>query len=388
LLFFLKLNFCAGRQAISESNGEMIMLRLKHVGMVCSFFLILVASSVPPLNAAKVASTPISIYGAWHCGNDFCTWTSMRDLAEFDNKNHWLIDRGDGVPSVNLVILSFVHPLRLLNKTTDAQTLEGVPRGMTQEIVNYFKSRNIRVMLSIGGITYVDPWNQALSANATQLGLNAAEVAQRLGVGIEIDYEENSNANLNGLQAFIDAYRSVLPYDPTGNNHAARLTIDLAAGDRWLIDITRKATADWLNTSTPVLDYANAMVPNRQPSASGAIANWQEHVDGKSQFAPPILPLAPAKFTGSLYAVTGRRPAPECVNFSGSLINSTGNFVQTAAPNGAGTTSGMLGYMFWAAECQGTRSVCTTPPDSCESGIGVGAATYNIPIPMPQLRQQ
>ncbi len=254
---------------------------------------LLVSSPAGARNAATVAVTPISIYGAWHCGNDFCTWSSVRDLTEFDSKNHWLIDRGDGIPSVNIVILSFVHPLRLLNKTTDSQTLLGVPRGMTQEIVSYFKSRNIRVMLSIGGITYVDPWNQALAANATQLGLNAADVAQRLGVGIEIDYEENSGANLAGLQAFIDAYRSVLPYDPTGNNHAARLTIDLAAGDRWLIDIARKATADWLNTSTPVLDYANAMVPSRQPSASKAIANWQEHVDGKPQYAPPILPLAP-----------------------------------------------------------------------------------------------
>jgi hypothetical protein len=364
------------------------MFRLRYIGLVCSFFLILGSSSAHSRKAANMAITPISIYGAWHCGDDFCTWSSARDLTEFDSKNRWLIDRGDGIPSVNLVILSFVHPLRLLNKTTDSQTLQGVPRGMTQEIVDYFKSRNIRVMLSIGGITYVDPWNQALSANATQLGLNAAEVAQRLGVGIEIDYEENTNPNLAGLQAFIDAYRSVLPYDATGNNHAARLTIDLAAGDRWLIDITRKATADWLNTSTPVLDYANAMVPNRQPSSSGAIENWQEHVDGKPQFAPPILPLAPAKFTGSLYISAGRRPAPECVNFDDSLINTTGNFVQTAAPNGAGTTSGMLGYMFWAAECPGTRSVCTTPPNTCEGGVGVGGATYNIPIPMPQLRQQ
>src|SRR5262245_12792553 len=339
-------------------------------------------------SAALTNATPISIYGAWHCGNDYCTWGTVRSVTEFDSKNHWLIDRGNGVPSVNLVVLSFVHPLKLLNKTTDSTTLNGVPRGMTREIVNYFKSRNIRVALSIGGITYVDPWNQALAANATQLGLNAAEVAQRLGVGIEIDYEENSNANLDGLQAFIDAYRSVLPYEPTGNNHAARLTIDLAAGDRWLIDITRKATADWLNISTPVLDYANAMVPNRQPGGSGAIANWQEHVDGKPQYAPPILPLAPAKFTGSLYIVTGRKAAPECVNFAGSVTNTTGNFVQTVAPNGAGMTSGMLGFMFWAAECQGTRSICTTPPNSCEGGVGVGSQTYNIPIPMPPLRQQ
>src|SRR5215510_7611948 len=146
---------------------------------------------------------------------------------------------------------------------------------MTPEVVGYFKSRGVRVMLSIGGITYTDAWNQALATNPTQLGLNAAEAAQRLGVGIEIDYEQNSDPNLGGLQAFIDAYRSRLPYDPSGTNHAARLTIDLAAGDRWLIALARKATADWLRTSGPVLDYANAMVPARQPSSSGAQSNWQ-----------------------------------------------------------------------------------------------------------------
>src|SRR5262245_54173081 len=296
-------------------NKEVCMLsRFVLVGILAC---LLVSSPAGARSAATVAITPISIYGAWHCGDDFCTWSSVRDLTEFDSKNRWLIDRGDGLPSVNLVILSFVHPLRLLNKTTDSQTLLGVPRGMTQEIVNYFKDRNIRVMLSIGGITYVDPWNQALSANAAQLGLNAAEGAQSLGVGIEIDYEENRNANVADMEAFIDADRSVLPYDPTGTNLVALLTIDLGGGYRFLICICRKATSDWLNTSTPVLDYANAMVPNRQPSSSGAIANWREHVDGKPQFGPPILPLAPAKFTGSLYIVTGRKAAPECVNFAG-----------------------------------------------------------------------
>ncbi len=334
------------------------------------------------------AATNVSVYGSWHCGNDFCTWSSVRNMTDFNTRNHWLIDRGDGSPSVNLVVLSFVQPLKLLNKTNDAGTSQGIPIGMNQAVVDYFKTRGIRVQLSIGGITYVDAWNQALATNPVQLGLNAADAALRLGVGIEIDYEENTNPNLVGLQAFIDAYRSVLPYDASGNNHAARLTIDLAAGDRWLIALTRKATADWLNTTTPVLDYANAMVPSRQPnSASTAQADWQEHVDGKPQFAPPILPLAPAKFTGALYIVTGTRAAPECTSFSTSLINSTGAYVQTVAPNGAGTSSGMLGYMFWAAECPSTRRVCTVPPNSCEGGVGVGATTYGIPIPMPALRQ-
>ena len=344
-----------------------------------------VTSSAP---APAAWFTNISVYGAWHCGNDFCTWASVRNMTDFDTRNRWIISRGDGIPSVNLIVLSFVHPLRLLNKTNDAGTSQGIPIGMNQAVVDYFKSRGIRVQLSMGGITYTDAWNQALATNATQLGLNAAEAAQRLGVGFEIDYEENMNPNLPGLQAFINAYRSVHPYDASGNNHAARLTIDLAAGDRWLIPLTRKATADWLNTTTPVLDYANAMVPSRQPNtAADAQANWQEHVDGKPQFDPPILPLAPAKFTGGLYIVTGTRAAAECTSFSSSLINSTGAYVQTVAPKGAGTTSGMLGYMFWAAECPSSRRVCTTPPNSCEGGVGVGATTYGIPIPMAPLRQ-
>ncbi|MDT7809130.1 MAG: hypothetical protein QOJ70_2943 [Acidobacteriota bacterium] len=336
---------------------------------------------------ASAFATPVSVYGAWLCGNDACTWASPRDMTDFDTKNHWLINRGDGVPSVNLVVLSFVQPLKLLNKTTDAQTLNGVPRGMDANVVNYFKSRGVRVMLSIGGITYVDAWNQALAANPTQLGLNAADVARTLGVGIEIDYEENTSPNLTGLQSFINAYRSQFPYDASGANHAARLTIDLAAGDRWLITLCRKATADWLNTTTPVLDYANAMVASRQPSnAASAEADWQEHLDGKSQYSPPILPLAAAKFTGALYIVTGTNTCPECTSFASSLINSTGTYVQTVQTR-VGTTNGMLGYMFWAAECPSTRRICTTPPNTCEGGVGTGAKTYNVPVPMQALRQ-
>jgi hypothetical protein len=341
------------------------------------------------LLSTTAAATPIQIYGAWHCGNDACTWGSVRDMTDFDTKNHWIIDRGDGVPSVNLVILSFVNPLKMLNKTNDAQTVNGVPVGINAAVVSYFTSHNIRVMLSIGGITFVTDWNTALSTNPTQLGLNAAAVAKSLGVGIEIDYEENTTPNLTGLQSFITAYRSQLPYDATGANPAARLTIDVGAGDRFLIDLDRKATSDWLNTSNPVLDYANALVPSKQPpSASSAEGNWQEHVDGKSNFAPPILPLAPAKFTGSLYITSGHNPLPECTTFSSSLEDSTGTYVQTVAPNGAGTTSGMLGFMFWAAECPSTRNVCTTPPNTCQGGVGTGARTYNIPLPMPALRQQ
>lgn len=344
--------------------------------------------SAPPM--AETA-TPIDVYGAWHCSDDYCLWGTARDILEFGAQNAWLIDRGDGNPSVNLVVLSFVNPLRLLNRTTDARTLNGVPRGMTPAVVDFFRSRGIRVMLSIGGITYVDDWNAALGTDPWLLGLNAAQAATSLGVGIEIDYEENSDPDLIGLQAFIDAYREVHPYDATGSNPAARLTIDLAAGDRWLIALTRHATINWLDVAHPVLDYANAMVPHRQPgSAEDAIANWYEHIEGKPRYDPPIPSLAPAKFTGSLYIVTGRKPASECVYYPGSLQDETSEYVERAAPNpsGPGTSPGLLGFMFWAAESPSPRRVSTAPPNSCEGGVGTGAQVLGIPVPMPPLRQE
>ena len=108
--------------------------------------------------------------------------------------------------------------------------------------------------------------------------------------------------------------------------------------------------------------------------------------DGKPQYSPPIPPLAPAKFTGSLFVAEGSQVRPECTNFASSLQKSTGSYVQAVAPNGAGTTAGMLGYMFWAAERPSTRGVTTTPPNTCEGGVGAGATAYQIPVPMPALR--
>lgn len=338
--------------------------------------------------AARAATaTPVQIYGAWHCSNDACTWGTVRTIADFDANNHWLIDRGDGRPSVNLVVLSFVNPLRLLDGTNDAGDANGVPVGMTQDIVNYFTSHGIRVMLSIGGITYVSDWDTALSQNATLLGQKAAALATSLGVGIEIDYENSSSPDLTGLQAFISAYRAAHPYDATGADPTARLTIDVAAGDRWLIGLDQYATANWLTTGNPVLDYANAMVPSKQPSTSTAESNWLEHVDGKPNYSPAIPPLAPAKFTGSLYIAEGSQVRPECTNFASSLQNSTSSFVQTVAPAGAGSTSGMLGYMFWAADTPSTRGVTTDPPNTCQGGVGAGATALSVQVPMPALRQ-
>lgn len=327
-------------------------------------------------------ATPIQIFGVWHAGNHYADWTLQRDMGEFDEANHWLIDRGDGMPSVNLVVLSFLQPMEVLNKTNDATTVDGVPIGMTQDIVDYFKNAGIRVMMSIGGVTYTDFWDKALATSPTQLGYNARDIAKRFGVGIEIDYEQNTNPNLDGLQAFITAYRTDNPYDPTGLNHAARLTIDLAAGGRYLQDLNRHATIHWLDNDDPVLDYANAMVHR----SSGTPAHWQEHVDGKPTYDPVIPPKAPNRFTGGLYL---KGNMANCTDFDSSEQKEHAGYVQTVAPNGEGTTAGMLGYMFWAAEYPSARKnyTATVPPNTCENGMGVAATVFEIPIPMDPLRQ-
>ena len=332
------------------------------------------------------AATQVQVYGAWLCGTDECTWATAPNMTTFDTDNHWLIDRGNGTPSVNLVVLAFVDPLKLLNQTTDSGDVNGVPAGMTSSVVNYFTSHGVRVMLSIGGVTYTSDWDTALTQNPAQLGVNAAAVAKQLGVGIEIDYENGTNPNLTGLQSFISAYRSQEAYDATGANPSARLTIDLAAGDQYLTALALYATQNWLTTSNPVLDYANAMVSNKQLSTSAQEAQWQEHVSGEPRYSPQVPPLAPAKLTGSVY-ITGSKVPPECNNFSASLESSTGSYVQTVAPSGAGTTSGMLGYMFWAAGQPSAHGTNTFPPSTCLAGVGTGSSTYSVPVPMPALRQ-
>jgi hypothetical protein len=334
---------------------------------------------VPRLNA----QTQLQVYGVWHCSSDACSWASAPNMTTFDTQNHWIIDRGNGSPSVNLVVLSFVSPLKLMNLTTDSATTKGIPNGMTAAVMNYFESKGVRVMMSIGGISYTKDWTKALSSNPTQLGINAANAAKQFNVGMEIDYEKSSNPNLSGLQKFVTAYRSVIPYDATGANQAARLTIDLGDGDTYLTALANYATTNWLTTANPVLDYANAMVSSQRTSISTSEGLWQQHIAGLSGSVPP---LAPAKLAGSVWVV-GNNVIPNCNSYPGSDQATAANFVETIPPAGAGTTSGMLGYMFWGGGCQGNGTVCTFPPDTCEGGVGAGATALNIPIPMPTLRQ-
>jgi hypothetical protein len=160
------------------------------------------------------------------------------------------------------------------------------------------------------------------------------------------------------------------------------LTIDLAAGGRYLQDLNRHATVHWLDNSSPVLDYANAMVHR----SSGTPSNWQEHINGMPTYNPVIPPKAPSRFTGGLYL---KGNTANCKDFYSSEQYAHADYVRTVQPAGAGTTIGMLGYMFWAAETPSARKnyKSTTPPNSCEAGMGVAASVFAIPIPMDPLRQ-
>jgi hypothetical protein len=89
-----------------------------------------------------------------------------------------------------------------------------------------------------------------------------------------------------------------------------------------------------------------------------------------------------------VYVASGGKAIPECNNYTKSLQSATRSFVEGVLPNGAGTTPGMLGFMFWAAERPSTRGIGTVPPNTCEGGTGAGATALNVPIPMPALRQQ
>lgn len=321
---------------------------------------------------------PIQIFGVWHAGDHYADWSQQIDLEQFDRDNGWLIRGADGNPSVNVVVLSFLQPLDVLNLTTDDNPEFGVPVGMTQAIVDYFSSAGIRVMMSIGGQTYVDFWDEALAIDATNLGLNAARIASKFGVGIEIDYEQNSNPDLAGLDMFIAAYRSIHPYDPNNPIPESFLTVDLAAGGRYLQDLNRHATENWLHGTDPLLklDYANAMVHR----ASGTPAHWQEHVDGMPTYDPPIPPKAPGKFTGGLYL---KGNIDNCNDFYASEQFEHADYVQTVAPNGAGETAGMLGYMFWAAGVPSARKNYTGTgfPNTCEEGMGTAAIFFEIETP-------
>jgi len=275
------------------------------------------------------------IYSLWYCGDDACLWASEPKL----NSTAWILNRGDGKPTANIVIFSFINPYSLM------QSVDGIPKGFTQNAVNFFKDKGLYVIFSIGGESYSSDWDRALSTNAAQLARNAAAVANKFGVGFEIDYETDSSGSLNNLDTFVKTYRSIIPYQAGDTpSPPSILTADLGAGTGYLSALSAKASS-WVG-SPPLVNWLNAMVSG-DPNGDNT-QYWQQHLDGANWANIP--PLDSKFLVGCLYASSG---ASDCSSYSGTVLEKAVNW---------GKSKNIHGLSFWAAGCPGPNNCATNCP--------------------------
>ena len=234
-------------------------------------------------------------------------------------------------------------------------------------------------MLSIGGITYTGDWDTALSQNPAQLGQQRRRGRPAARRRHRDRLRGQLGAEPAGLQAFINAYRSVLPYDATGADPAARLTIDLAAGDRWLIELDQYATADWLDTRHP-----GARLRQRD-GAQQAADRLRRRVElaGAPRPASPTTTRRSRRWPrrSSPAASTSPRATrsrPSAPNFAARVQNATGALDRrTPHPTARAPPPACSATCSGPPRRPSTRGVTTDPPNTCEGGVGVGASTYS-----------
>ena len=53
-------------------------------------------------SARPSRATGMQVYCSWHCGNDACTWTTVRAMTDCANKHHWRIHSGAADHSARL----------------------------------------------------------------------------------------------------------------------------------------------------------------------------------------------------------------------------------------------------------------------------------------------
>jgi len=247
---------------------------------------------------------------------------------------------------VNVVIFSFIDPLKLLQGT--------IPAGFTKGEVGYFMNKGVYVIFSIGGASYSGNWDQALAQNPTQLAKNAAAIAQQYGVGIEIDYETDSATSMPALTTFVKTYRSIIPYDSSMTpSPQSILTVDLGAGTGYLSAMSATA-AGWLSGN--LVNWANAMVSG-DPNGDNT-QYWQQHLTGASWANIP--PMNPNQLVGSLYASSG---ANDCQTYSGTVLPTAISWIQQ---------NKCRGLSFWAAGCPSGPSQCA---NNCP-GIAQGSKVF------------
>jgi len=264
-----------------------------------------------------------SVYSIWHCGTD-CAWTSKPDLSS----SAWILDRGDGKPTADYVIFSFMDPTALVNGQNDGSYTNGVPKGMIAS-VSYFTSKGIKVIFSIGGASWSNRFVSALNKDAAQFARNTAAAAKEYGVGIEIDVEVDSNSYSSQLTTFVNTYRSIISQG-SPNNASTILTIDVGSGTDYLGSIASLARG-WVTANK--INWLNAMVDETPwSSISKASAEWQQHLNAG---------LAANKLVVSHYG------SNTCKNYAG-ILQDTVSWVES---------KGVAGISFWAAGAGGGEFV-------------------------------
>ncbi|EFA79879.1 hypothetical protein PPL_06699 [Heterostelium album PN500] len=282
------------------------------------------------------------IYGIWHCGLDYCLWHQEVPISEFD----WIVDRGDGKPSFNLLVFAFLNPVKVLQEGLDA-----VPKAINHSTVQYLQSKGISVQFSIGGATWVGAWNTALSTDPVTLAKNAALIALNYSVGIEIDYEGAKSVPL--IDTFVSTYRQLIPANST-NSDSALLTVDTGAGTGYLTEVSEYASK-WLAAGQ--IDWINAMVGSGPyTSIDQAIPYWEQHLHGQGK---KVAPIQPSQLVVNLYSCDG---SPICNTYQNTVLQGAIDWV---------TSNSTRGINFWAAGCQGPNQCC----DNC-SGIEQGSQAF------------
>jgi len=217
-----------------------------------------------------------------------------------------------------------------MNLTTDAGNDNGLPSGMTANAVEFFTSRGITVVFSVGGYTYTSYWDQALATDPVSLGRNAANAALQYGVAIEIDYE-NDNANITGLQIFVQTFRSIVPF----NASRPTLTMDVGAGTTYLGSLATLANTfisnnqiDWMTAEVGSVPYV---------SLADGSQYWIEHLQAGTPGNRLVI---------SHYSCDG---SSLCTNFTGTLNDTLGWL----------DSNDVRGVSFWAAGMGYSVNNCT-----------------------------